>query len=86
MPASLLARRPDLPSWLDQALARAVAVAPEERFGDVLELLFALERGMAGGAPARPRPRSLHDRDPLLFWRVVSALLAVALLLSWAVR
>src|SRR5881409_3374196 len=34
--------------------------------------LFTLERGMAGGAPARPRPRSLHDRDPLLFWRVVS--------------
>ena len=77
-PASLLARRPDLPSWLDQALARAVAVAPEERFGDAVELLFALERGMAGGAPARPRPRSLHDRNPLLFWRVVAAVLAVA--------
>ena len=76
MPASLLARRPDLPAWLDQALARAVAVAPEERFGDAVELLFALERGMAGGAPARPRPRSLHDRDPLLFWRVVAAVLA----------
>ena len=85
-PASLLARRPDLPAWLDQALARAVAVAPEERFGDAVELLFALERGMAGGAPARPRPRSLHDRDPLLFWRVVSAVLAAALLLSWALR
>ncbi|MDO9708853.1 bifunctional protein-serine/threonine kinase/phosphatase [Paracraurococcus lichenis] len=85
-PASLLARRPDLPAWLDQALSRAVAVAPEERFGDAVELLFTLERGMAGGAPARPRPRSLHDRDPLLFWRVVSAGLALLLLLSWAMR
>ncbi|RAI60007.1 bifunctional protein-serine/threonine kinase/phosphatase [Roseicella frigidaeris] len=83
-PASLLARRPDLPAWLDQVLARAVAVAPEERFGDAVELLFALERGMAGGAPARPRPRALHDRNPLLFWRVVAGLLALLLLLSWA--
>jgi serine/threonine protein kinase len=85
-PASLLARRPDLPAWLDQVLGRAVAVQPEERFGDAVELLFALERGMAGGAPVRARPRSLHDRDPLLFWRVVSGVLAVLLLLSWAVR
>jgi serine/threonine protein phosphatase PrpC len=83
-PASLLGRRPDLPAWLDQVLARAVAVAPEERFGDAVELLFALERGMAGGAPLRPRPRSLHDRDPLLFWRVVSAILAALLLLCWS--
>ncbi|MCB4824375.1 bifunctional protein-serine/threonine kinase/phosphatase [Roseicella aerolata] len=83
-PASLLTRRPDLPAWLDEVLARAVAADPAERFGDAVELLFALERGMAGGAPARPRPRSLHDRDPLLFWRMVSAALAMLLLLSWA--
>ena len=59
-PAEMLQRRPDLPAWLDQALARAVAVQPEERFGDAVELLFALERGMAGGAPVRARPRSLR--------------------------
>jgi serine/threonine protein phosphatase PrpC len=79
-PAPLLARRPDLPAWLDRALARAVAVAPEERTGDAFELLHELEMGMASGAPVRTKPRSLHDQDPLLFWRVVSAVLAALLL------
>jgi serine/threonine protein kinase len=79
-PAPVLSHRPDLPAWLDRALARAVAVAPEDRTGDAVELLHELEVGMARGAPARVRPRSLHDRDPLLFWRVVSAVLAALLL------
>lgn len=83
-PAPLPARRPDLPAWLDRALARAVAAAPEERTADAVELLHELEAGMARGAPARPPPRSLHDRDPLLFWRVVSAVLAALLLAALA--
>jgi len=83
-PAPLLARRPDLPAWLDRALARAVAVAPEERIADAIELLHELETGMARGGPVRPRPRSLHDRDPLLFWRAVSAVLAALLLATLA--
>ncbi len=83
-PAPLLARRPDLPAWLDRALARAVAVTPEERTGDAVELLHELEVGMARGAPVRSLPRSLHDRDPLLFWRAVSAVLAALLLATLA--
>jgi serine/threonine protein phosphatase PrpC len=83
-PAQLLARRPDLPAWLDRALARAIAVAPEERAGDAFELLHELETGMARGGPVRAKPRSLHDRNPLLFWRVVSAVLAALLLATLA--
>jgi serine/threonine protein phosphatase PrpC len=85
-PVSLLTRRPDLPAWLDQTLARAVAVAPTERFGDVLELAFELEHGALRAAPARPRRRPLYDRDPLLFWQVTAGLLAVALFLALAFR
>jgi serine/threonine protein phosphatase PrpC len=85
-PAPLLSRRPDLPAWLDQSLARAVAVAPEERQGDAMELVFELEAGMGRGAPLRVRPRSLHDRNPLLFWQVVAALLVLLLLASLATR
>jgi len=79
-PAPLAAHRPDLPAWLDGLLARAVAVAPEERFGDAIELVFALEHGLARGGQLRQRPRALYDRNPLLFWQLVAAALAILLL------
>ena len=59
-------------------------MAPEERAGDAFELLHELETGMARGGPVRAKPRSLHDRNPLLFWRVVSAVLAALLLATLA--
>ena len=83
-PAALGSKRPDLPSWLDQALARAVAADPRERQADVLELLLELETGMSRGAPAPPLRLSFYERDPLRFWKFVAALLATALLASWA--
>ena len=39
--------RPDLPSWLDAVLARALAVDPKERYADILELAYELENGLA---------------------------------------
>lgn len=83
-PTSLLTRRPDLPAWLDHALARAIAVAPDDRFADVLEFVFALEQGSVSTAAAAPRWRPLHLRDPLAFWRTVAGLLAFALLAKCA--
>jgi serine/threonine protein phosphatase PrpC len=83
-PASLLQRRPDLPSWLDQALSRAIAVDRRDRQGDVLELVLELETGMARGAPVPPRRLSLYERNPTRFWQLVSALLFAGLLASWA--
>jgi serine/threonine protein phosphatase PrpC len=70
--------RPDLPAWLDAALMRSVAVAPGDRFGDVVELLRALEGG-AAVARSNHRPISLIERDPVRFWQGLSLLLAVAL-------
>lgn len=77
--------RPDLPAWLERALARATAPAPEARFADVLELVQELEHGLASGAPLRPPPGPLYERDPLLVWQALATLLAALLLLSWAV-
>lgn len=85
-PVPLAQHRPDLPAWLDQIVARTIAVTPEHRFGDVLELAQELEHGFASGAPMRPPARSLYERDPLRFWQVVAALLAFALLASWLFR
>lgn len=84
---SPLARyRPDLPAWLDAVLGRATAVDPAERHGDVMELAFELEHHLTHGAPAAPPKRSLYERDPLRFWQVLAAALAVALVLALFVR
>jgi len=84
-PASLARLRPDLPAWLEAALVRALAANPADRHGDVIEFVLELENGAERGAPP-PRRLSLYDRDPLTFWKVASALLAVLLLISLASR
>jgi serine/threonine protein phosphatase PrpC/serine/threonine protein kinase len=85
-PKSLLAYRPDLPAWLDQTIARATAVNPDDRFQDVFEFIFELEHGAMRAVPAAPPRRPLYERNPLLFWKVVSALLTLALVGSLALH
>lgn len=83
-PAPLSAKRADLPAWLEATLARAVAVAPADRFGDTLELAAELENGLAGAGTARIVSRPLYHRNPLRFWQGLSLVLAVALLIALA--
>lgn len=71
-PKSLLAHRPDLPAWLDGILAKAFAVKPQERYADSIELAFELENGLAKGGQTKHRKQSLYDRNPLLFWKIMS--------------
>ena len=85
--ATPLARhRPDLPAWLDRALARATSPAPEQRPADALELAQELEHGLARGAPLKVGRRPLYERNPLLAWKLVSAVLALLLLASLTLR
>ncbi|MEO0030335.1 MAG: hypothetical protein RIS94_93 [Pseudomonadota bacterium] len=77
--------RPEIPSWLDQAILTAIQPKREARFGDVIELLRELEGGGAlGHGTMRTRP--LLERNPVLFWQGVSALLAAGLLASLLLR
>jgi serine/threonine protein phosphatase PrpC len=77
--------RPELPAWLDTMLLRIVAIDPAERYGDIIELLRALEGGAAvARVPKGPTP--LIERNPVRFWQIVSALLAIALICAIAVR
>jgi serine/threonine protein phosphatase PrpC len=78
--------RPDLPVWLDGLLARATAIDPEARFGDAMELAIELEQSLQHGPRVVMRRQSLYERNPLRFWKVVSLLLFVALLISLAFR
>lgn len=79
-PAPLSHHRPDLPAWLDKTIARAIAVKREERYDDVLEFMFELEHGAERAAPIEVLRKPLYHRNPLAFWKAVSALLALLLL------
>jgi serine/threonine protein phosphatase PrpC len=79
-PAPLSQTRPDLPAWLDFALARAMAVKPADRFGDVLELAFELENGAARTTSQIIYKQPFYHRNPVRFWQVTSLILAAALL------
>jgi serine/threonine protein phosphatase PrpC len=81
-PTPLAALRPDLPAWLQAVLARAIAKDPNDRFRDTAEFTVELEAGPASAPLAVQRPRTLYERNPVLFWQGVAALLALALLVS----
>jgi serine/threonine protein phosphatase PrpC len=79
-PVPLTKLRPDLPAWLDHALARTFALRRDDRYEDVLEFIFELENGEdRARAKERPLRKPLYDRNPLRFWQAVSAILAIML-------
>ena len=65
----------DIPAWVDGALRKALDPVPDNRFSDPMEFAFALRNPIVDAAPAR-----LIERDPVRFWKAVSAALAVAIL------
>ena len=84
-PAPLARYRPDLPAWLDAVIGKALNVDPAQRFGDVIEFSHELENGAMWAKPAAAARRSLYDRNPLIFWKSLSAglIVLVILLLAW---
>jgi serine/threonine protein phosphatase PrpC len=80
-PTELTVLRPDLPAWLQTALARAIAIDPAERFRDMGEFAAEMEAGPARSQVMTRRPLTLYERAPLRFWQVLAALLALALVL-----
>ena len=75
------AGRDDLPRWVDLVLAKATAQRPGGRYEALSELMTDLTRPnpallrRAGTAP-------LLDRNPTLFWKLVSVVLGTLLVLS----
>ncbi len=79
----LASLRPDLPSWLDHALMKAVSIDPAQRHADAMELAFELENGVAQGSAAPARKRALYERNPFLFWQLIAVALLLALIAQW---
>lgn len=77
------AGRDDLPKWIDLTLAKATAQNPEHRYEALSELTTDLSRPnpeLLRRAEAAP----LLERNPTLFWKLVSLTLAALLALSLA--
>ena len=84
-PAPLSKHRPEVPSWLDDAILTAIQPERERRYDDAIGLLRRLEAG-GSVAPRPARHMPLLERDPVRFWQLVSAALAAGLLLSILLR
>jgi YVTN family beta-propeller protein len=72
-------RRPELPTALDGVIARALAKAPEKRYGSGRELVEAAREALPASVPPAPRSRK---RALLLAAALATAVLAVALPLA----
>jgi serine/threonine protein phosphatase PrpC len=79
-PQALSDLRPDLPAWLQDALGRALALDPAERFQDMMEFAVEMEAGPTRAPVTERRPLTLYERAPVRFWQGVAAILALALL------
>ena len=75
---SLLDQNLEIPAWIDGALRKAVHPDPYKRYGELSEFVFDL-RHPNKEFLNRTRP-PLLERNPLVFWKGVSFILAVIVL------
>jgi serine/threonine protein phosphatase PrpC len=79
---SLRQYQPQLPHWVDRALARAVALSPGQRYPALSELEADLRK--PNPAYLREEQLPLVERHPLAFWRGLSLLLLLGNILLLA--
>lgn len=74
---SALDEQREIPPWVDAALRKAVHPEPLERYEALSEFVYDLRHPNA----ALLRRTPLIERNPLIFWKCISALLMAAVLL-----
>ena len=72
----------DVPAWIDGALKKAMQPDPYQRYEELSEFVFDLRHPNKKFIATASKP--LIERDPLLFWKCLSAILFVALLFALA--
>ncbi|MDZ7938866.1 MAG: bifunctional protein-serine/threonine kinase/phosphatase [Rhodoferax sp.] len=80
---SVLDDERDIPAWIDGVLRKAVHTNPAKRYAELSEFLYDL-RHPNQEFLSRTKP-PLIERNPLVFWKSVSALLAVTVIVLLAV-
>ena len=79
---STLDANSDVPAWIDGALRRAVHVDPNKRYESLSEFTFDLRHPNSKYLAASPAP--LIERNPNLFWKCTTAILAFIILVLLA--
>jgi serine/threonine protein kinase len=64
----------EIPVWIDGAIARAVQPDPYKRYEEMSEFVFDLRNPSARYLDTRVTP--LIERNPLLFWKMLTLILA----------
>ncbi|HEV2366046.1 MAG TPA: protein kinase [Caulobacteraceae bacterium] len=85
-PRDLSSLRPDLPAWLQEVIARAIAPDPGARFGDIAELGQEMEAGPAAGLRWASESPTFYQRHRLRVWQALAALLGLGLAASLLLR
>jgi serine/threonine protein phosphatase PrpC len=65
----------ELPVWIDGALRKAVHPDPYQRYDELSEFMFDLRHPKREFLQSSPAP--LMQRNPLLFWQILAAVLAI---------
>jgi serine/threonine protein kinase len=68
----------EVPSWIDAVLRKAVNPNPEKRYQELSEFVFDLHQPNAEFVNRRRAP--FLERNPLLFWKLLSLSLALVCL------
>jgi serine/threonine protein phosphatase PrpC len=76
---SVLADDREIPAWLDEVLRRATHPDPLRRYSELSEFVHDLRHPSAAWLEKRKAP--LLERNPAAFWKGVSAILAVAVVI-----
>lgn len=72
---------PMIPAWMDGALRKALQPNPELRYRRLSEFIYDLKKPNPDFTAPADAP--LLERNPLAFWKLLSALLLVLLLMTW---
>jgi serine/threonine protein kinase len=64
-----------IPAWIDEVLRKAVHPDPYRRYDEPSEFAFELRHPGKGADDVRQKP--LIERNPLLFWKALSLILAL---------
>ena len=76
---SALDYREDIPFWLDLALRRAVEADPKLRYQLYSEFITDISKPNTS-AENEFKNRPFMERDPILFWKLISGGLAIAVI------
>ena len=72
----------EIPIWVDGALERAVHPNPDKRYDSLSEFLFDLRKPNPNYVKTSSSP--LIERDPLLFWKSTTVVLALTVVVLLA--